>query len=94
VGLKSRRKGARNELALAHALGGKRVPLSGAAGGEFAGDVLWRGLRIEAKVRADGFRQLYGWLVGNDALAVRADGQGWLMVVPLERFLELVEGRE
>ena len=84
------RKGQRNETALAHALGGKRVPLSGAAGGVFAGDVLWKGLRVEAKVRAQGFRQLYKWLEGNDVLAVRADGEGWLMICPLARFLELV----
>lgn len=93
MGKLSRRKGQRNELALAHALGGKRVPLSGAAGGVFAGDVLWNGLRVEAKVRATGFRQLYGWLAGADLLAVRADGEGWLMIIPIGRFLDLVEGR-
>jgi hypothetical protein len=94
MGTKSRRKGQRNEVALAHALGNGavRVPLSGAHGGVFAGDVLWRGLRVESKVRADGFREIYRWLVGADLLALRADGQGWIICCPLERFLALVGG--
>ena len=92
MGLKSRRKGTRGELDLAHRLGGVRVPLSGAHGGAFAGDVRWRGLLVESKVRAEGFKELYRWLTGADLLGVRADGQPWLVIVPLSRFLELVGG--
>lgn len=73
MGRAKRDKGARAERALAKLLGGERVPLSGAAGGAYAGDVMAMGLRWEAKVRGDGFKQLYSWLEGGDALAVKTD---------------------
>jgi hypothetical protein len=54
-----------------------RVPLSGAVGGRFAGDIvlplMGRDLRVEVKARADGFRELYRWLDGRDVLVVKAD---------------------
>ena len=44
------------------------MPLSGAAGGRFSGDVVMplmgRDLRIEVKARAEDFRELYSWLDG------------------------------
>jgi hypothetical protein len=47
-----------------------RVPLSGAAGGQWSGDIrvplLGRDYRVEVKARGDGFRQLYNWLAGSD----------------------------
>lgn len=70
------------------------MPLSGAAGGSFAGDVRALGLLWEVKMRGNGFRQLYRWLEGADALAVRADRQEWLAVLPLKTLLELIEGGE
>ena len=91
MGLKSRTKGLRAERAVAHLLGGERVPLSGAAGGQFTGDVvLPTGLRVECKVRARGFKQIYGWLEGNDVLAIKADRRPWLAVLPLETLRELL----
>ena len=66
-GRRSRDKGARVERAIVHALkaGGfaaKRVPLSGAAGGRYSGDIVlplmgWD-LCLEAKTRSDGFRAI------------------------------------
>jgi hypothetical protein len=38
---------------------------------------------IEIKVRADGFKEIYGWLVDRDILIIRADRQKALVIVPL-----------
>src|SRR5690606_38300400 len=93
MGKRSRDKGARAEREFAKLISGERVPLSGAAGGSYTGDVVGLGLRWEVKRRADGFRSLYDWLEGKDALAVRADRRPWLVVMPLETLLEIVEAR-
>lgn len=70
-----------------------RVPLSGAAGGRFSGDVVMplmgRDLCLEVKARADGFRELYGWLVDRDVLIVKADRQEPLVVVRLSLAVEI-----
>ncbi|NPV80719.1 MAG: hypothetical protein HPY52_10665 [Firmicutes bacterium] len=85
-----RRKGFGAERELARLLGGSRVPLSGAAGGDYAGDVVVPGLGTgEVKRRRDGFKQLYQWLEGRDWLAIRADYKGWLIVLPIEKLVEL-----
>ena len=97
-GRRSRDKGARTERAIVHALQAEgfaaaRVPLSGAAGGRFAGDVVvsvqGRDLTAEVKARADGFRELYGWLDGRDVLIVKADRQEPLVVVRLSLAAEI-----
>lgn len=90
MGRAQRDKGTRAEREFAKLIGGERVPLSGAAGGRFAGDVVGLGMTWEVKRRSDGFRELYKWLEGKDALAVRADRREWLVVIPLERFLQMV----
>lgn len=90
-GKQARRKGAEAERELARLLGGERVPLSGAAGGSFTGDVRALGLTFEVKRRRDGFRELYKWLDCVDALAVRADRRPWLVVMPLGTLLELLQ---
>ncbi len=89
MGKSQRDKGLRSEREFAKLIGGERVPLSGAAGGSYTGDVIAHGLRYECKVRGDGFRQLYEWLGTNDALAVKADRRPWLIVVTLEKWREL-----
>lgn len=95
MGAMSRRKGARRELEVAKALGGQRVPLSGSAGGAFAGDVqLPNGWRCEVKARSEGWRTLYRWLEGADALLLRADRRPWLAVVPLETLRGLLGAGE
>ena len=73
--LKSRNKGARNETAITNMLKdagieAERVPLSG-AGGTFAGDILIRGRRYEAKIRCDGFREYTSGLTATRALSSR-----------------------
>ncbi|MHB1701890.1 MAG: hypothetical protein ACYCSN_17520 [Acidobacteriaceae bacterium] len=92
MGKSQRDKGLRAERELAKLLGGERVPLSGAAGGSFSGDVVAGGLRFECKVSASGFKQLYEWLGDNDALAVKADRKPWLIVMTLEKWKEVVAG--
>ncbi len=91
-GRQSRDKGNRGERELARLLGGVRVPLSGAAGGRYSGDVDVPGLgRGECKWRADGFKTLRRWLEGKDFLALRSDGEPWLVVMEVERVRELLE---
>jgi hypothetical protein len=70
-----------------------RVPLSGAAGGEFAGDIrlelLGRTRRVEVKARRE-FRTLQGWLGPAELLLLKANRQPPLVVVPLSWFAKLV----
>jgi hypothetical protein len=91
-GRRSRSKGARTERSIVNALRASgiaavRVPLSGAAGGRFAGDILLpvmgRDLCVEVKARAAGFRELYSWLTNRDVLIVKADRQEPLVVLRL-----------
>ena len=88
---KNKQKGNRSELEFAHLIGGKRVPLSGAAGGEFTGDVIgpdgtvWE---LKRRMGAQGFAMLYRWLTRVDALAVRGDRKEWLVVMPLTTYQE------
>jgi Holliday junction resolvase len=68
-------------------LAAERIPLSGAAGGKFAGDLLvpccGRDLVIEAKARGSGFRQIYKRLVDRDALVIRSDRHDALVITTL-----------
>lgn len=102
MGRKSRDKGYRIEAEIVNALAAagvpaQRVPLSGAAGGAFAGDVVLnppgRGpLRAEVKARGtgDGFTLIGRWLAGNDVLFLRRDKAAPLVVLPLDQFLRLL----
>lgn len=101
MGKPSRDKGARFERAVVDAFRSyhfvaHRVPLSGAADG-FPGDVrvnvTWQPepLRIECKKRADGFKEIYRWLGGNDVLVIAADHSEPLAVMPSRMALELMQ---
>jgi Holliday junction resolvase len=77
-GRRSRDKGARGERAVVRFLqdngfAAERVPLSGSAGGRYAGDVTvvvnGADLCVEVKVRSAGFRELYRWHEGRDLLS-------------------------
>lgn len=105
MGKKSRDKGGRYEAELVTDLRetgikAERVPLSGAAHGSFAGDInlplMGRITRFEAKIRADGFKELYRWLAEHKGLFLRADRKETLVVMRLSDWCELVakaEGR-
>jgi Holliday junction resolvase len=101
-GRQSRSKGARTERSIVNALKASgiaavRVPLSGAVGGRFAGDIvlplLSRDLCVEVKARAEGFRKLYSWLDRRDVLIVKADRREPLVVVRLSLAAEVAKGR-
>jgi hypothetical protein len=93
-----RQKGNRTERALRHYLmqrgfAAERVPLSGSAGGRFAGDLLFtlagRDNIVEVKCRSNGFTQLYEWLDGRDMLIVKADRREPLVILPLALAAEI-----
>jgi Holliday junction resolvase len=92
-GSASRDKGNRAERAIVKFLkdrgfAAERVPLSGAAGGSYVGDltvpVCGVDRIVEVKCRADGFREFYKRLVDRDILIVRADRSEPLVVLPLK----------
>lgn len=102
-GRASRDKGNRMERAIVNALqkagfAAERIPLSGASGGSFAGDitvpVMGRNWTIEAKARSHGFAQIYEWLGDNDALIVKADRKEPLVVLSLRQATELLKRAE
>lgn len=97
-GRASRDKGNRAERAVVKFLldrgfAAERVPLSGSAGGSYLGDLTVPiiGIRrvVEVKARANGFRQLYAWLVDRDILIVRADRSEPLVILPLKLAAEI-----
>ena len=102
-GRASREKGNRAERHLVRLLqdagfGAERIPLSGAAGGKFSGDLSVPLLGIdrtaEVKCRADGFRELYSWLADHSMLVVKADRREPLVVVPWRFALEIAIAAE
>jgi hypothetical protein len=97
-GRKSRSKGMRIERECVRilqdaGLAAEKVPLSGAAGGRYCGDVSVPVLGIdrvlEVKCRASGWKQAYAFLADNYGLVIRADREEPLMVMRLKDFAEL-----
>ena len=104
-GRASKQKGYRRErevvLALREVgLDANRTPLSGALGGELAGDVLVKDPgrssveRIEVKGRKELPKVLEGWLGENDALVLIADRQPWRVYIPFASYLEFLQQRK
>lgn len=98
MGKASRDKGARFERTIVNAmqdagLAAERVPLSGAAGGSFSGDITCpvqgEDRLFEAKKRADGFREIYRWIEGNYGLVIASDRRAPLVVLSLDDFMDL-----
>ncbi len=104
-GLKSKRKGNSNERNFVNrwrerGYGASRMPLSGAlgsvAGMDLSGDVKlfshWSDWRVECKVRANGFRELYKWLSPQniDFLSLKANNQPPLIVMTEDTLAEIM----
>jgi Holliday junction resolvase len=96
-------KGSRFERALVrllqdHGLASERVPLSGAVGGRYSGDLtcplLGVDRTVECKSRKDGFRELYSWLQARDLLVVKSDRRDALVVLPLKLAVEIAMAAE
>ena len=104
MGKFSRDKGARVEREFVHMLNDAgvictKVPLSGAAGGAYSGDLdihLTSGhkthLRAEVKCRKDGtgWKTLVKWIGQNDYLFLKQARTDPLVVMPWERFIDLL----
>ena len=92
MGKEQRDKGARFEREVVNRFKeagspAERVPLSGAAGGSYTGDVIIDGKRCECKVRARAFKELYSWLEGNDILIIKRDRCEPLVIQTLSDFI-------
>lgn len=94
----SRDKGQRIEREIVHlhldaGIPATRVPLSGAAGGEYAGDlhVLDFTAEVKARKNGSGFKQLEAWLGNHDILFLRRDRQRLLVLLPWEMYIRLMQ---
>lgn len=101
-GRAAKKKGYRGENELVHefekyGIEAKRQPLSGALKGEMGGDIVitlnGSKLRVESKLRADGFKEDYKYLEQDNADIVikKADRKPRLVTMTWERFLWLLE---
>lgn len=99
MGKMERRKGYRVEHEIETILqqagfDAKRVPLSGST--NFAkGDVQIvlnnKTLTAEVKARANGFKQIYGWLGDKDLLIIKADRKEPLVVLRFQDYIKLLK---
>jgi hypothetical protein len=99
MGNMSRRKGARTELDITHALQHHGIPARKRSGMYIAGhdidaEVRGRRLRIEVKSRAKGFGSLYSFLTDHDVLIIKAVRKPALVVLPLQLAAQLVSTYE
>jgi hypothetical protein len=107
-----RTKGARVEREMVHKLleisgvEAQRVPLSGAAGGQFSGDIVIdlqrsdkdgkrKDIRLVAEVKArrngSGFAVLEKWLGDNDLLLLKKDRTNPTVAMPWKTFRKLIK---
>lgn len=107
-GRRSRNKGSRIEREVVHlhidiGIHAERVPLSGAAGGSFSGDVdiyidgkdeAPLVTEVKARANGEGFKTLENWLgEDNDALFLRRDRSEHMVVLPWRTWVRLIGGR-
>ena len=98
MGKSQRDKGQRIERELVHlhlaaGVPCERVPLSGAAGGSYSGDLLICGEytgEVKARASGAGWKVLEGWLIDNDMLFLRRDRQQPLVLLPWGAYTELM----
>lgn len=102
-GRASRAKGARRELEAVRILqeagiSAEKVPLSGAVGGSYGGDIscpiLGVDRRLEVKARATDFSLIRRWLGDHYGLVLKADRKPALIVLRLSDFAQLAIGAD
>lgn len=95
---RSKRKGNRIERELVHlhqaaGIEAERVPLSGAAGGSYSGDLVigidWRA-EVKARANGEGFKTLEKWLGDNDMLFLRRDRAAPMVLMPWAVYARLM----
>jgi len=94
-GRSAKRKGSRIEREIVHlhreaGIPAKRVPLSGAVGGTYAGDVVIAGkftAEVKARKSGAGFKTIKNWLGDNDMLFLREDNARPLVLMPWDTYL-------
>ena len=99
VMINSKAKGAGYELEIVKKHAGigihaEKMPLSGALGGKYSGDIQVAGLIGECKRRKRGFTQLYKALEqggGSDLLFIRDDNRESLIVLPWRTYSLFLE---
>jgi hypothetical protein len=87
-GRRSRDEGARTERAMAEVLrangfAAAKISRAYQPGHDIVLSLSGCDLCVEVKARADGFRDLYNWLVGRDVLIVKSDYQEPLVILRL-----------
>jgi len=98
-GRTSRSKGSRVERSVVNnflqiGIHAERVPLSGAAGGSYTGDVVVLDkfkAEVKARKTGEGFGLLYRWLGDNDLLIVKQDRKELLVALPLSKLKEILD---
>ena len=85
MGKSQRDKGAREERAIAHLLGARKISAMHKPGADLQ---MPDGRTVEVKIRADSFKILYKWIEPVDILVIRADRQEPLVVITLQDFME------
>ncbi len=90
---KSRTKGRRGELELAQLLEGERTSQTGLPSPDVTAGPRYGNEKIEVKRRAKSFTTLYSALeqasqFGGSMVALRDDRREWLVVMPLERWMQ------
>lgn len=71
----------------------QRIPLSGAAGGEFKGDIKIGSKfvgEIKCRKNGSGFKVIEEWLGDNDFLFIKRDRQKPLVVMQFEQYAKLI----
>lgn len=93
MGLASKQKGYRGEAEFAKLTNGTRVPLSGSMAGYKNDVILPNGWTVEVKRKKAGFKTIYDWMEKNDPdlIAYRADNKPWIIMMDLEKFLQLMK---
>jgi Holliday junction resolvase len=97
--VKSRRKGARAELALVHllqenGLAAEKVSGMYKRGPDVTVPLLGVDRAVESKIRKRAFGRLYKWLEDRDLLVVRDDHKPLLVIIPIRLALEIAKAAE